>query len=455
VMIVTAPVVTNVCLTLWHTPFPVSEAVAIFEDIANRPAASFLTPDTPYYRPLFHLTLSAFWHRAGSLDATLALVKLLQIVPVVVLVLAFIWNLRPRAPLEAIACSVAMAVLIGSPGFRDNIEIPLSYTTVGMPIALIVWTLVNREPRPWHGPVIVVLASIAIGFKEQGLVIVPLVLIAWWTRAPGATRTIAASLTILCIGYLALRASGGSSWRPFEQAIGLGFREIEPDEAIARFGAFPYGVYAYNGAATIANVLFSEPTRGTFSIVHSVMAGDPAAWQLIRFGSSAALTCLIGWWGIGALRSTGRNHWTSESRTFLALLVVLLACGVLSFNYSRDRLGGMATVFYATAAFFAVRAAADRLLTAPRMQFAIGTVALALLAGAWQTRVVATIELARLTSVVNQKEWLVALPQRRKEFGHRAVYLEIMNAMIEQGTRPGLPRPTRYPACVVRALGVQ
>ena len=39
------------------------------------------------------------------------------------------------------------------------------------------------------------------------------------------------------------------------------------------------------------------------------------------------------------------------------MLVAVMACGVLSFNYSRDRLGGMAVPFYALAAFFALRAA--------------------------------------------------------------------------------------------------
>ena len=37
------------------------------------------------------------------------------------------------------------------------------------------------------------------------------------------------------------------------------------------------------------------------------------------------------------------------------MLVALAACGALSFDYSRDRLGGMAVPFYALAAYFALR----------------------------------------------------------------------------------------------------
>jgi len=43
-------------------------------------------------------------------------------------------------------------VLVGTPGFRDNLELPLIYTTVGMPLLLIVWILVESKHRWWHPP---------------------------------------------------------------------------------------------------------------------------------------------------------------------------------------------------------------------------------------------------------------------------------------------------------------
>jgi hypothetical protein len=45
------------------------------------------------------------------------------------------------------------------------------------------------------------------------------------------------------------------------------------------------------------------------------------------------------------------------------------------------------------------------------------------------------------------------LPDRRLEFGERPAYLGIMNAMIEQGTEPTAPRPTRYPEWVALTIG--
>ena len=453
VFAITAPLVATLCLALWRTPFPVSEAVALFEDVANQPATRFLTPDTSYYRPLFQMTLSAIWHNAGSLELRLALIKLLQLVPFVLLVALLIAHLRPRTGGDAAAAAVAVAVLIGSPGLRDNLEIPLSYTTVGMPLALIVWMLVSAERRPWQLPAIVLVTLVAIGFKEQGLVLIPVVLAAWWTRAPGASGRTAATLATLAAAYVALRLSWQGSWPMFEQAVGLGFGEMEPTELVARYGAFPYFIYAYSGASTVLNVLFAEPTRGTFSIVRALVRGNAQHWQMVHLASSVALTGLIGWWGAGALKGAARHGWSKEARLVVVLAVALLACGALSFNYSRDRLGGMAVPFYAVAAYYALRQAARRAADARPLRFAVAGVALMALAAGWHLRAVGTIERARLIASRNQVEWLVQLQARRIEFAERATYLRIMESMLPQGTDGIAEQPTRYPPAVGRLIG--
>ena len=451
VLLISAPFLVTLCSVLWQTPFPVTEAVALFEDVARAPASSFFVPDTAYYRPLFHATLSTLWHHAGSLEASLAGIRLLHIIPVVVLVVVFIRHLRPATALDAAVAVFAVAVLAGSRGFRDNLEIPLSYTIVGMPLALLVWMLVNREPRLWRGAAIVLLTLVAIGFKEQGLVLIPLVIAAWWTGAPGATRSVAAALAVVAVVYVAARLLIRESWPLFEQAVGLGFIEMEPPEAAARFGAFPYFLYAYSGLSTIGNVLFSEPTRGIFRITKDLTEGHPEIWEMIHLLSSTAVTAVIGWWGVRAWR---HDRTSLESRLFVALIVALLASGALSFNYSRDRLGAMAVVFYALAAFFAIRTAALRALQARRPQFVFAAVGLVLLAAAWHSRAVSTIEIARVFSLRNETEWLVLLPDRRVEFAQRPTYLGIMESMIPQGTAPGAPRPTNYPSIVKRTLGL-
>jgi hypothetical protein len=57
VLAATMPLLLTLCAIIWRAPMPLSEAVALLEDVARRPAVSFLSLDTSYYRPLYHKTL--------------------------------------------------------------------------------------------------------------------------------------------------------------------------------------------------------------------------------------------------------------------------------------------------------------------------------------------------------------------------------------------------------------
>lgn len=452
VLLIVAPIVVTLAVTLWRTPYPVTEAVALFEDVARVSSpARFWVPDTSYYRPLFHSTLWAIWHTDSSLDTKLALVKLVHIAPILVLVVVFVWNLRPRSTGDAAAAALATAVLLGSPGLRDNVELPLIYTAMAMPITVIVWMLMNQEPRVWHTAAIVALVLVAIGFKEQGLILIPIVVGAWWMRAPGASRSTALALVTIGVAYVAIRLLWRGKWPLFEQSLGLGFSIVEASDATTRFGSFPYFVFAYNSAATIANVLFSEPTSGLFYTIRDIVYNAVQAWRIINLVSSIALTGAIAWWGVSSLKAS-RERWTDDARLFVALVIALVCCGLLSFDYSRDRLGGMAVFFYALAAFHAVRALAVRVSLASRPVFVSGAVGLVALAVAWEIRAVGTIEWTRRFSHRNETEWLVELVPRRAEFADRPVYLEIMERMVPQGTQPGAPNPTHYPDWIARTM---
>ena len=452
VLLIVAPVLVTLAVTLWRTPYPVTEAVALFEDVARVSSpARFWVPETSYYRPLFHTTLWAIWHADSSLATKLALVKVVHIAPILLMVVVFVWSLRPRTARDAGAAALATAVLIGSAGLRDNLEIPLAYTAMAMPIAVMVWMLVNQEPRIWRTAAILALCLVAIGFKEQGLILIPIVVVAWWMGAPGATRTNALTLAVIAVAYVAMRLHWRGRWPLFEQSLGLGFSIVEASDATVRFGSFPYFVFAYNSAATIANVLFSEPTSGLFYTVRDIAYNQIQAWRIINLVSSIALTGAIAWWGVSSLTG-GRAAWTADARLFVAMVLALLGCGALSFDYSRDRLGGMAIPFYALAAFPAVRVVMARVSVAPRRLCMTGTIALVALAAAWQIRAIGTIEWTRRFARRNEIEWLVELVPRRAEFADRAVYLELMERMIPQGTQPGSPTPTRYPEWLARTM---
>ena len=218
---------------------------------------------------------------------------------------------------------------MGSPGFIDNLELPLSYTIVGMAAALLVWMLVERDRRARHGPAVVALTLVAIGFKEHGLVLVPLVMVAWWVGSPGVGRATAAAVAGIGVSYVVFRLSLHDPSLPlFEQEIGLGFGALSPSEAEARFGAFPLSIYAYSAASTVATVLFAEPTSGVFRILRALSEGQPQPWHFVHLVSSGCLTALIVWWG-------GRHH-GADSRPHVV-------AGILPFHRG-DRRGGSVRV---------------------------------------------------------------------------------------------------------------
>lgn len=445
-----APLVGGLCLVLWHTPFPVSEAVALFEDVSrNASPAAFFNPQTSYYRPFFHASLWAFWHHAGTLGTTLALVKLLQIVPVLLLAGLLVRQLRPRRLLDAAVATTAVAVLLALPAFRDNVEIPLAYTTVGMPVALAAWMLMERAHQAWHGAALVVLTVVAVGFKEQGLVLVPLVLAAWVARAPGVRIADAGAVGLFGVAYLAFRLLNSGRWPMFEQEVGFGFGVLSSAEATERFGDFPYPIYAYNGLSTVLNVLFSEPTSGVFRTLRGLLAGEGQPLEVVALVSSGLLTALVVAWAYDAARRAWREGWSPDARAALALVVVLAGSAALSFNYSRDRLGGMAVPFYALAAYAALRWAALGVVRygarrAHPVLLPAAAIGLLVLAGLWQLRALDTIEFVRGRALGNQREWMTDLPRRRVEFADRPEYLGIMERLVEQGTASGAPVPTDF-----------
>lgn len=455
---VSSPLLISLGASMWKTPFPVNETIAILEDVRlGASSYAYFDPRARWwYRPLYFLTWDWLWRGTGSLDGVVMWFRVIEVSAVLALSTLFIWYVRPRSFLEGAAAWCALAVLIATPGLRDNLEIPMLMTLVAMPIVLVIWMLLTRETRAWHGPVIVLLTIVAIGYKEQGLVIAPLVVIAWWTRAPGAGSRLTAAVVAVAVAYLGFRFSFSQHWPVFEQSIGFGFKTLEPSDAISRFGAFPYGMYFYTAMSTVGNVLFSEPTSGLFFITRDVVYGQVQPWEIVYVVGSVMLTATIIWWAWRVIPGPGRDGWTAEARVALAFVISLLASGALSYLYSRDRLGGMAAPFYALSAYFAMCHLAERAWRNDRLpssRLAFTTVVLAVIALAWHVRAVGTLEWTRRMSDANYVRWLAQVHERRLQFAERPVYLDIMNYMLAQGTAADSVRPSSYPDVIQRTLG--
>lgn len=447
------PVVASICRAMWRTPFPISETVGILEDVQLSPHSFFDPTVRSWYRPLYFSTWRLFWEGSGSLKTALTLFRALEVACVVALFILFLRCLRPRTWLDAGAAAVALAILAGAQGFRDNLELPLLMTLVAMPLALVLWRLTEAPARWWHAPAMVAIVMVAVGYKEQGLVLVPLIVMAWLTGAPGVTKWTALATTAVTLAYLGLRFSTRGTWQPFEQAVGLGFHILSASEANARFGAAPLAMYAYNAAATLASILFSEPTTGEFRFTRDLLEGVAAPWQFNHVLSSLALTTLLAWWSWGTLRRSRGRAWTLEGRLVVTVGVTLAASAALGFNYSRDRLGGMALVFLALAGYHAVRRAAAVTAAESGPRALVLTCLLGLFAATWQLRALGTVEYVRYASERTQREWLTAPFARRASGTQGPAYISLIQRMTAQGTDPAAAVRHSYPKAVMPWMG--
>lgn len=442
------------CESLWRTPYGISETVALLEDVDRNSPWQFFGLQGVYIRPLFYATLWGVWHAAGSLQAALPWFTALHVASVAGLVCLFIVRLKPTSPIGAAAAMIAVAVLVGSAAFRENLEnLPLNHMMLVMVLALVVWSLLERPSRWWHAPAILLLTIAAIGFKEQGVLIAPIVAVAWWMGAPGVGAWTAAASTGVTATYLLLRLWYSPSWPLFPQDVGYGAEMLPVSEAAARFGTFPLPIFAYSVFSGIGSVLFAEPTAGVFRVVPHLLQGQVEPWEINNVVSSSCVTGLAAWWGWSVLRRDANRAWSAEARLCLATLLALAGSALIGFSYTRERMTGVALVFYAITAFHALRAAGERAAHASGVPLVASGLLLMLLGASWQVRAVGTIEYSRETASRNQREWIVGLQGRRLDFADRPVYLRTLEAMVEQGTNAPVAGRTVYPRWLVRLLG--
>lgn len=194
------------------------------------------------------------------------------------------------------------------------------------------------------------------------------------------------ALATLCVaGYLVSRFTIFDVGAPgfSERSTGFGFAILEPEAIIARFGANPWPLYAYNIAASAGSVLFSEPRAGVFWIVRGVLEQHVQPWTIVNLVACTSLTVFIVWFVV-----TRRQRWFGwqlehGDQLIFVFAGVLAANATMNYVYTKDAIMSPAGVFFALAGYAAVRAWVTRLPgMAPSMRMA-AAVGLLLCATAW------------------------------------------------------------------------
>ena len=246
---------------------------------------------------------------------------------------------------------------------------------------------------------------------ESGLLIWVVIVAARLSGMRGISRRGVTIVSVLLCTYAYLRFAVFSTGMPMidERSSGFFLGVLEPDDIQQRFGDNPLPFYAYNVMASALSVLFTEPRAGLLVAVSGYLDGNLQPWVVVAVVSSVATTVLI---AIGAIATwRDRENRDDASRLYFIAAAVIAANAVLSYGYLKDDILSIAGVFYALAAYVAVR----RFIRAgAAMQLVTATVVCALMLVAstgWAMRTAGLHYNLRYMAFKTRNEWARA-PER-------------------------------------------
>jgi hypothetical protein len=306
------------------------------------------------YRPFFTLGIKAAYEAAGTWLPFYQSLVLLLFGALLTLV---VWLCRPVGRPRALAACVAISCICGLHTSRILFGFwPLNHYAAVMVTMLVAIGLAlhpRTRPHDWVFGLLMLVATLSLEF---GILIVPVLTVLWWFGAPGISwRGVTAMLAAIAV-YAAIRFTFGdhSGELTLWADSGFGFQNLDANALRARFGDAPWVLWTYNVAGTMLTVLFSEPRDGVYSFVESLLARDMETWQWFQVGSSALTTLVI---AAALLRGW---PWKERDRLLVVAGCALLVFGsVLSFVYTRDRLGLAGGIGYALLLYVAVGSLLD------------------------------------------------------------------------------------------------
>lgn len=330
------------------------------------------------YRPLLDLAIRGAYRVIGLNLGTYKVLVALEFLLVLMLLVAIF---RPVGWRHAVAAIIALGVVAGLHTSRVLfLFVPLNaYATSMLMVLGAILLVMTPRLRGGYEWILLPLTLLALLWLEVGVLILPVVMVAWLIGAPGASwRSVAASLSALTI-YLGGRFLSGPGVGLSSPDTGLGFSAISSAESEALFQHAPWLFWIYNSGATLLTVLASEPRAGEFRFIASLLRGAVPSWMWLHVLSSLCTTAIIA----GALPMM----WSRPLRDRVvaaAGAVLVIGGSLLGFLYTRDRIALPVGIGYAMMLYVALSAMLDR-TASRRWGIPVGAVVIALIS-AWSIR---------------------------------------------------------------------
>lgn len=374
------------------------------------------------------------------------------------LVLLFLLAIRVREWSDVAAFSVAFPVLIGIHTFVAMLQeaFPVNhYAEVGV-CALAIFVLAQLRPR-WFFPIIVcALLGFALSVVESGVMVWIVAIGCAAAGMRGMTRSSVVAATLLIGAYLLGRyALGISSPGIGDHSSGFGGAFYSPEELQHRFGAHPLGFIAYNISGGLASLLFSEPRRGVYGLVIAWQTGrsHPVLW--INVMSSFATTALLVWYGVTHLRGD-RAAWSDSHRVFVVACATMIGNAALNAAYIKDEIISVGGLFFAVAAFIAIRALVRTISRRTGVVSAMIALLLMMTGGLWAFRAAGVTFILHDEAFKTRNAWVEVLPaDKRDDWPMNPQELAITRRLRDEAIVRRVASPTSFMPHWAEAYWVQ
>ena len=460
VLALAAVLAAAIAYDLWRMPVQVSDSLQEILDAQASPsiAASFgnAIGTTSYLRPLRIAQIKALFDLANGQYYRLVY-RGFHALLIVLLIWLFVRALPIESPLDGAAAAVALTVLIGLHTFLGFLReaFPINHF---LEVAVLVLLALNLTlsngglPRAGsRGWLIDLLAGLTFVFAaltlESGVLIWVVIATAWILGLRGVSTRGLVFVTALLAGYFVLRFWYLETGLPSltERTSGFFLERLEPSEIEQRFGDRRLVFYAYNVVASILSVLFSEPRDGLFVATRAWRGGDVHPQASLTVLSSVAMTLTMVW---AAVHQWRRGSALGRSGHLVVIAaVILVANAVLSFSYTKDDIIAVAGMFYAFAAFAAVRAALEYAQAGGLVRGSLVSVMLLALASAWAMRSSGVHHVMSEHAFRSRNDW-AELPMRWQQEGRwpkEPQPLALIDRLRDQALQAEVPNPQMLP----------
>ncbi len=398
---------------LLHMPLQVSDSLSLILDAAISPSAwsdfrAHLS-EVAYFRPMRFVTIKVVADLSGG-NYALAY-RLFHAALVLLFVVLFVRALQVRDRVMLAATPLALTVFLGIHTFLGTVK-EIYPTNHFLQIAVLALLALNLTQS--KGGLLVDIAlwltfAFAALTLESGLLVWVVIVAAWMTGMPGASRRSVAGATLLLAGYALVRFGMFSTGLPSidERSTGYLLGTLSPDQVRERFGDDLTLFHLYNVVSSAMSVLFSEPRSGVFAFVRAIRGDQVAPRHFIQIGASLFATGLIAAYVISRVRAGIRWPQTPADRHVVIFAIVLAANASISYVYTKDEIMSVAGAFYALPVFGAAVYFLRRWRERPHSWATTAAVCVLFLAGSsvWAVRAAGVHHVLRSQAFVQRNDW--------------------------------------------------